>query len=182
MKKTAEEIHIDDIKDSEIMEPRKIFIVGDKKYYADRTSREQLSTHKNCEKCGIKFKKQFTYDKYCEKCSFEVDAEKYLSLPCVEWDETTPVCIWGDDTYFYSLDDIEFYCEDNEVEASQLKLVLCEQTSFSQINIYDLLQDDVHEDWEPDAELVRLEKQLNDYLKSADTNTWKAINKRVVIS
>lgn len=177
-----EKINLKDIQDGTQNREVPVFIVGDKKWWGDRITKDQIATHADCQDCGVEFEKQYTYQKRCSSCDFKYQNQKYLALELVEWDGKTPLCIYGDDTYFFDQDDIVNYCEDNDVESSQLQLVLCEQSKFGQINIAEQFQDVLHEDWEHDAELERLEKQLNDYLAKASTNTWFATNKRVTVS
>lgn len=181
MKEVKEKVHMDEILDSEIQEPRKVFVIGEKKFYADRTSKEQLSTHRDCKRCSTEFEKRFTYDNYCPECTIIVHNENYNSLPVVDWDFKTPLCLYNDDVYFFDIESILEYCEDNDCEESDLRLVTCRQTSFSKID-YDMWADDCHEDWEPEKELISLVDALNNYLEKASTNSWIANKVRANIN
>lgn len=174
-------VHMNDILESEVQEPIKILVLGDKKYYADRTTKEELSTHRDCEKCGNEFKKDFTFDKHCFNCKSELSNEKFKSLQLVEWDGKSAVVLFRDDTYFFDEESVVDYCNDNEIKPSELQLCLCEETTFRTVDL-DFWQDDVHEDWEADQELTDLVNALNKYLQSASTNTWIPTNKRVDFS
>jgi len=172
-----EKVHIKDIKEDTINEPRKIFVVGDKKYYADRISKAQLSTHVDCELCSKEFEKPYTHSKFCPECKIKVDNEKFLALPLVEWDEECPLVIWGDDKWFYSREDIEEFCDEHEIELSDLQLVTSYKTSFSEID-FEYWADNLHEDWDDKVFDEKL-KEFNKFLREHDTNTWMPTNKRV---
>jgi predicted Zn-ribbon and HTH transcriptional regulator len=175
-------VNLKDIVEGKEMREQAIFTANGVKYWADRISKDQLATHADCQDCGVEFEKDYTYSKRCFNCQSKHDAEVYLKMEVVEWDGKSGLCLHDTDTYFFDIDDVLEYAEENEVEPHELKLVLCTPTSFSQINISEHVQESVHEDWEPDAELERLEKALNDYLATASTNTWTAGNKRVIIT
>lgn len=172
-------VNLKDITDGKEMREQAIFTANGVRYWADRITKDQIATHADCGDCGIEFEKDYTYQKLCFSCRGKKEGERFQKLPLVEWDGTTPLMIWNDDRYFFDEDDIEQYCEDNETTKDQLRLELCQQTSFGEINIGEQFQDDLHEDWEPDGELAELEGKLNDYLKKASTNTWVGSGKRV---
>jgi hypothetical protein len=79
------------------------------------------STHKLCE-CGNIMSKGYTI---CDKCSAKKIRERYFECKFQEWDGNTPLALWYDDKFFWDEDDIEYYLEDNELEPSDLMLVLC---------------------------------------------------------
>lgn len=182
--KTEEKVkvHMREILEQEIQEPRKVFVIGDRKYYADKTTKERLSTHDDCQKCNIEFEKEWTYSKYCNSCQSEIEQESYNQLELVEWDGKTPLANLDGDIYFFDEDDILSYCEDHDCQPSDLRLVLCKKTHFSEVDVYEQQIENVHENWEPDAELVKLTDALNEYLRTASTNTWIGDNKRVDVS
>ena len=176
-------VNLKDIKEATQARDMPIYIIGDKKYWADRTSIDILATHRDCEDCGEEFEKQFTHEKRCSNCQRKKENEDFDKMELVEWDGTSMLFDYNsDDKYFNDLDDIIEYCADNEIEPESIKLVLCYQTSFPKIDIYEHVQDEVHEDWDPSAKLVELVAALNDYLKTAPTNTWMPGNKRVQLT
>ena len=142
---------------------------------------ENYITHDNCADCGIEFEKRFTYAKRCESCSWKEEYKKSQALELVEWNGEDALCIFNDDTYFFSEDDILSYCEDHDLKPSGLMLVLCQTTNFSTID-FDHWCDEVHEDWEPSSEFFQKLKEFNEFLQNESTNTWWATNKRVDVS
>lgn len=141
---------------------------------------ENHITHKICD-CGEEFEKKYTYQKLCANCESKRNSEKYNNLKLVEWDETTPLSLYEDDKYFFDEESIVEYCDENEVELADLKLVLCSKTSFSPVELDYICQDGevVHEDWEPSKEFEDKLKEFNNWLVKTDTNTWIPTNFRV---
>ena len=174
-----DKIHLNDIIDGVEMREQAILIVGDKKYWADRTTKDKLATHADCEDCGVEFKKNYTFQRLCTDCQTKGYNQRYLKLPLVKWDGESMLVTYGDDQYFSDPDEALEYCEDNKINPSDIQLVVCVRTSFSQIDICELQQDNVHEDWEPSEELCRLTDQLNEYLSKASTGTWIEGNNRI---
>lgn len=142
---------------------------------------DHFITHDNCIDCGIEFEKHFTYAKRCESCAWKEECKKYQALELVEWNGEDALCIFNDDTYFFSEDDIISYCEDHDIEPSGLMLVLCHKTNFSTID-WEHWCDEVHENWEPSPEFSKRLEEFNEFLQNESTNTWWATNKRVDVS
>lgn len=97
---------------------RKGLYYGDDEYLA----RHNGCTHTHCDDCGEAADHGRVY---CSKCSAKRSTEKFLKLPAKEWDESTPLCLYKDDRYFYSMDDIDEYCEEYNVKPEDLQLVWC---------------------------------------------------------
>jgi hypothetical protein len=90
----------------------------------ERAARYDGCTHVKCQLCGNPCKKHFLR---CEDCRAIQDREKFMTFPEVAWDEKTPICTFRSDSYFFSEDELEDYCEENEIKREDLMLVLCEQ-------------------------------------------------------
>lgn len=180
-KEPKAKVHMNDIVEAEGKIPVKAYIVGNKVYNSMVVSKESLATHTDCDRCKQEFEKPYTYSKYCQSCEYVIRHEKYLSLPLVEWDGESALSLWDDDQYFFSIDEIQDYCEEHELKISDLKLVLCEMSSFTQID-FDLFVDETHEDWEPSDEMIKKVNEFNSFLEIESTNTWFPANKRVILS
>ncbi|WP_437918564.1 hypothetical protein [Sphingobacterium sp. LRF_L2] len=145
---------------------------------------DKYITHRNCEKCGVEFKKPYDYVKKCDACISSAVREKWEKLPIVGYDGKKPLFLYNSDNqYFFDIGDIIDYCEENEIDVSELMLVTCVKSSFSEIDIEDLTSsyEVVHEDWEPsDAFLAKL-AEFNEWLTRQNTNTYFPSNERVVI-
>jgi len=79
-------------------------------------------THKVCE-CGELMEKYYTA---CHKCRLKADIERYNNLPFKEWDGETLVFSHYAEQYFSDESEIEDYCEENETNSEDLRLVLCD--------------------------------------------------------
>jgi len=122
---------------------------------SENIARYSSCTHQRCE-CGEIMKKGWTK---CEKCRTASEIEKYNLLPFKEWDGKEIVYSDYADKYFRDSDEIEDYCEEEEIEPSELRLLLCVPNHFDQIDS-DIWSDVLPEDFE--GELPRkLQDALN---------------------
>lgn len=147
----------------------------------NHTSIENYITHKTCE-CGQEFEKQYTYDKLCPKCKIDQERKDYLNLSLVEWIDEFPLYLYDStDQYFFDMESIEDYCDDEQIEKKDLQLVLCRQTKFPEISLEMITNDGelVYEDWEPSKEFEDKLKNFNMWLTNQKTSTWFPTNKRV---
>jgi hypothetical protein len=132
-----------------------------KVYKIEGAARLDGCTHNYCE-CG-KVKERFR--SFCDECNAKRTQNNYLKLPFKEWDGKTMLCIYHDDQFFHSEDDIFDYCDEHDCKSEDLELVICEP------NYYRIIQDDywedeAPEDWEPPKELNELIGKLNEYCES----------------
>jgi hypothetical protein len=140
--------------------------------------RRQACTHMDCKICSKEMLKNWSMK--CADCQQVETKAKYDSLPLVEWNGSDALFDFNsDDTYFFDLESIEEYCVDNEINKEDLLLVICGRTSFNQIDVCELQQEVVHEDWEPEEKLSELIDALNGYLAKASTRTWLPSDQRV---
>lgn len=151
-------------------------------YGKDQLGKERAmyanSTHKKCD-CGNLFK----INAYCETCREKKFKEKFLNLEEVEWDGESALVCFDDDRYFYSLEEAQEYCDDNEIDIKDLMLVQCEQKfRFAQINIDELNEEyctdeETFSDFHPD--ISKKIDEINDLLKNTKSKLWYATNKRI---
>lgn len=141
------------------------------KYSTEDSARYAGSTHKLC-KCGN------TTDKYyinCSVCRGKNETERYDKLEYKEWDTTTPLCIYGSDTYFFDIDSIYEYAEENEEEVSELKLVICQPNYLHEIS-EDYWQDIFPENWDEIAdgnkEFSQKLKEFNEIIRQQPPFSW----------
>jgi len=97
-------------------------------FLSEDSARQDGATHTLC-KCGQMFKRD--YYTACVICRDEAwnkkNIEQYNKKEFKEWDEKTPLYSYAHDEYFYSIDDIECFLEDNELGPTpDLRLVICE--------------------------------------------------------
>ncbi|GGH24779.1 hypothetical protein FAZ19_16180 [Sphingobacterium alkalisoli] len=142
---------------------------------------DKFLTHINCTRCGKEFEKEYEHSKRCSACIIADTLEKYNKFPLIEWDGKTPLCLYDDEVFFFDYSEIEEYCDDNEVEMSELMLVECVKSTFNTIDIEQISQDVVHEDWDPSNELETKLYEFNDFLQNHSTNTWFPGDRRVTL-
>lgn len=158
--------------DSEAAEFKTVqgWVGRDGRFYGkdERTARYAGSTHAVCEACGAVAPKGRVK---CDPCGAKSAHERYLKLPFKEWDGLTPLCLFGDDQYFFDSYDIDEYCENNEVSAEELELVICEPNYYTQID-FDYWTDILPEDREVDEELVKKVDELNAFIEQLKPASW----------
>ena len=88
-------------------------------------------THRKCQYCGKPTVKHLIA---CESCRDKKDKELFATLPVVEWKDGTPVNIYKTDKYFFDYDALSAYCEENEIDLSDLMLAACEPMELRTLN------------------------------------------------
>jgi hypothetical protein len=137
-------------------------------------------THMKCE-CGKIFPKGRLH---CDSCQAKLDTEKYYALPLIDWDETTPVCEWHDDRYFWDKESVLEYMYDLLEDAKkhncepEFQLVICEPQYLHRLDS-DNWVDDLAEDGElPDAVMEAIDV-FNEILKNQGPSCWYAGKHRI---
>jgi hypothetical protein len=142
------------------------------KYYSKKdeaVARRDGATHIKCE-CGNVTEKMWTS---CKVCRDKRQAERYAKLSVVEWDGKTPLCLYRDDEFFYSIEDIEAYCEEYEVSVEDLCFVLCERMKPPQVDVDSLFEDHLTDEISdiPD-EIYKAAKEFNAILSEYAPKIW----------
>lgn len=147
---------------------------------AEHLARYSGSTHTICE-CGTPAKKPYTA---CPDCREKRQAETYRKLPLVEWDVETPLCIYRSDEYFYNEDDIDYHCEENKINESDLQLVLCEPSEPRILEASEFLEEIIPEndDYKIPEDIHKAAEEFNQTVRDAMPISWEASDKRVQLS
>jgi len=125
-------------------------------------------THVLCQGCAAPVKKGWSH---CEYCRSKRSTEKWAALPFMEWDGQKPVCLWNNDKYFFSEDDLIEYLYEHELNGADVQLVFCESIEYREID-YDYWGGDAHEDWEPPKELVEAVEKVNDLIRTLAPHSY----------
>lgn len=182
-----EKIHLKDIIEGTKLRDTKIFTVRDKSWWADRITKDAIATHDDCAYCGVEFKKDYTHQRFCVQCGYLNKNEKYQALEFKEWDGETPLVIFDDDKYFFSIEDIEEYVNDfnddldfedliqnDRLFPESLRLVICVPNYLSIVN--EDHWDDIllGEDQELDLskDVAEKLKALNEAIKAEPAVSW----------
>lgn len=131
------------------------------RYWGDSTAAERLArysscTHTKCE-CGAVMQKGYMY---CEECRKRRNIERYNKFPFEEY-VGQPVYSDSEDKFFFDSDEIEEYCEENEINPEDLRLQVCNPTYYPEV-CADYWEEVLPEDGELNSLLV---KELEDFNK-----------------
>lgn len=119
-------------------------------------------THRKCNSCENITNKSWLI---CESCRHKKNAEEYKNMSFKEWDKNEPICTLDGDKYFFEEDELQIYCEENEIDPEDLMLVICEGNYPSTIH-EDYWQDDLPEDGEIPEELQKKVDEINALIKT----------------
>lgn len=139
----------------------------------ERAARYDGCTHRKCEKEGCE---NYT-DKnrlYCQTHAFEKSKEVYLSKPYKEWDKEIPLVIYNDDRYFFSVEDLEEYLEEND--SQDIRLMVCQPNYLTHLDT-EQWREDLPEDWDlrdVDEKLENMVKEINKYIDTLPPASWSA--------
>lgn len=134
-------------------------------YFREEAARYDGATHsKICPECNtVLCRKGYSL---CLSCREQLQQKRYLKLPFEEWEGDTPLALYESDTFFTSDADVESYCEEYEVNAADLQLVICERAYLSEVN-YDIWSDELPEDTELPPSILDAVEHLNKMLRSS---------------
>lgn len=128
-------------------------------------------THIACEDCGSPVEKGWVR---CETCREKKLDESFSKKQRVIWDGTTPIVIYDSDTYFFSEDDLFEYCEENEIELSSLRLMLCKPIYLPEL-CESFYEDDLPEDGELPEDIKDAMEEFNKVVRVCNKNpiSWE---------
>lgn len=136
----------------------------------ERMARYSSHTHKLCE-CGKTMKKGYLR---CSDCRHKSDIEKYKAMPFREWDGKEPVCTRDANDYFFSIEElINFMLNNEEEPIHEIDLIICSPIGYCEIDLETIAQD-VHDDWQPESELVDKINEFNKFIQTLPPHSWQA--------
>lgn len=133
----------------------------------ERAARYDGSTHHVCE-CGEVAERAYTR---CKTCRDKQAIETWKAYPYKEWDGKALIYLSGPDKYFRDESELMEFCDEEQVNANDLMLVLCEPMHYSTVGYDDICQDS-HEDWEPEDELTKAMNEFNKVIQSLPAHSW----------
>lgn len=145
---------------------------------AERMARYRGCTHTPCQDCGEPAHKSRTV---CSECSSKRQRARYEALPAAEWDGE-PICLYDDNRFFFDIYDIILFCEDQELDPSQLMLTDTRAQGLSQVE-HEHWCDDLPEDGELPAAVEEALAALNKVIRDTPATVyWMNGKKRIVLS
>lgn len=135
MKNEQKQIMYDSQEAATYVENIKGWIDKDRRFFGDNKESEHMArysscTHRICD-CGNVMEKGYSK---CPSCRNNASIERYYALQFKEWDGKTPVYSEAHDKYFFGEDEIIEYCEEEEIDPRELRLLLSFPNHFSHIN------------------------------------------------
>jgi len=139
-------------------------------HMSEHFARLASATHSKCQSCDALY--PLSSYMICPSCREKKEIVKYNCMPYREWDGKTPLYSDYADRYFMDEDEICDYCYDEEIDASTLRLKLCEPVKYRQID-QDYWSEDMYEDQEelPDALINKL-VEFNEFIKTLPNDAW----------
>ena len=137
----------------------------DGKFYGkdkDRAIRAN-STHTKCEKGHVYGNTWVS----CPECRKRDLSKRYLKMPERDWDGKAPLCLFDTDHYFWNLDEVLDYANEEGIEVSKLGLVICEPQYLNRIE---------EEYWE---ELIPDGFELSDIVTADFWNDLRNFNNKI---
>jgi len=148
---------------------------------AEHLARMCCSDDHPCErKCGNRAPQRYTI---CPSCRNVDQAKVWDKMEAVDWDGKAPIAVWQDDTYFFSIDDLNEYIEEHEISnLDELSLVLCRPNRLPKLDLFEYLGGLLPEGVErlPDGYL-EVEKAFDEYVKAHQPWCWVPDNKKIKI-
>jgi hypothetical protein len=131
----------------------------------ERTARYDGSTHRKCDGCGAIIERNC----YCRDCYVKKEAEKFNNMDHKEWNGTDALYSQAHDRYFFDLDELDQYCEDEETTPESLMLIICTPTYANAVSPADIYEGDLPEDGEVPSEVQAAFDELNERLTENKT-------------
>jgi hypothetical protein len=135
----------------------------------ERAARYDGCTHRACEDCGSPVERGRLV---CETCSALRDVARYNTMPKGTWDGKGMVYSVTHDRYFSSWDEVEQFCEDEEIPTKALHLVICEPQHLHLLDPLDYGVDEMAEDGELPDKVITAIEAFNDVIKETPPVSW----------
>lgn len=130
-------------------------------------ARHRGCTHRICHKCGNKPAPKSR--PICDECWSKYEAEKFEARERKDWDEVGPVYSDTLDCFFTSWDEINDAADENEMEAEDLRLIICEPVFSREIEPKDYYHDLLPDEGTLPPEIEEAFKALNATIRNCKT-------------
>lgn len=143
---------------------------------AERTARYCCEKDHACgtKGCTIRAKKPYIY---CDPCVAKRDEARWLAMPEVEWDGEYPLCLFDDDHYFFDVDALEQYMDENDLSPEKIRLVLCEEDPKPHFDMADFVSEYMGDHGDPDPS-KKVDDTVNRWIEKHVPQMWVAGRKR----
>lgn len=137
--------------------------------WSERAARSCCAESVPCDECGSHNPAR----SYCRACAAKRTAERYHAATRVEWDGTTPLALWDDDTYFFDTDDLVCWLEDDDERTLENTwLCVCKPVNGPRFDVSDWLCDYLNEDGDLPEGASEIERMVNDWVAKHAPLCW----------
>lgn len=143
----------------------------------ERAARYDGCTHIKCEDCGQPVKRGYLI---CDDCRVKRDSQKYNAMPKEKWNGKGGLVSYGTDLYFWSWEEVDAYCFDNDITEEDLQLVICKPQYLPLLSKYDYGCDELPEDGELPDKVIEAIENFNKVIKKVGPVSWIEGNKAAV--
>ena len=152
-------------------------------FLKEKAARYDGSTHFRCE-CG-NIVKRMAYT-VCESCQSKKKAERFAKLKKKKWDGKNPICLYQDDQFFYSEDELDDYCSEIRGFGSkpeELMLVHCEPSRPRILEAGEFLEELFPDDdsWDLPKEIYEAAQYFNETVEDQMPFTWEPSDIAVIL-
>lgn len=102
--------------------------------------------------------------------------KKYLKMPYLDWDLSTPICLYESDQMFHCIEDALDYLEESEIKKEEAMFVICKPNFLVQVEEAWICEDIMPEDWEDLSEGNKLIsdkiQELNKLISEQPAFSW----------
>ena len=134
----------------------------------ERAARYDGCTHTRCEDCREPVDRGRLI---CPQCHEIRQIKRYTAIPKEEWNEVGMLYSDAYDKYFSSWEEIEGYCEDEEISIDKLRLIICEPQYLPLISD-DYGCDELAEDGELPDSVIQAIEDFNKAIKVVGAVSW----------
>lgn len=178
MNKSQEIIIMEDSPEAASIKTVTGWVSRDGRFYGDneRLARYAGATHRACVKCG----EVHVINGYCRTCRNTMENAKFQAMEKQDWNGIYPLVIFNSDEYFFDSDDLDNYCDQNEVKAHELRLCLCVPNMAREVES-DYWENDLPDDGDIPEEMQEALEKLNEVIRKAPPLSWSQGNIAVII-
>lgn len=161
-------------------------------FFEESSARWCCHTDGPCKECGGRnLNKSYRCCQACREKHEDARWHELLATKAVAWDGETPLCMYQDDKFFFSPDEVEEYLHDQNGDLEEgdpprkledLQLCLCEASEPNEFELADFLSDHLPEDYEGgDHGFDEIDKVVNDFIKSLAPLSYYGTNTPVTL-
>lgn len=131
---------------------------------------------KGCETGRVK-----KHHTYCNACQAKADLERWLKMPESDWDGASVLAVWRDDKYFFHIEDLADYLDDEvdeEAKLEDMRLVICRRIYPPSFCLAEYSGDYLPDDMADDFHTTEIDEAVNKFITDHFPPVYEPINVR----